>query len=363
MVYIEVDISIFLFDMQVAQFYPNRITITTRRTRDINDVYNSWFAKLSREEQKAHVERLKVKKSTVELSKASVRNILQSCNSLFFNSKPRTIQLSNQKFIYNYRASFITLTLPSAQMHTDTEIKQRLNVFLQVLRTKYSINNYVWKAELQDNENIHFHLLIDKYVNHGAIQYYWNKALRPLGYIDAYQQKMSSLTLSEYIKMRYSYSADKSPELRAKFVQAYAKGKKSNWRAPNSTDVRSVDTQKNLSFYLAKYITKSLKKSQNEKNEPKPLSKETLERIEKFGKVWARSQSLSRLKFINKFDYSEIRDIITRLKKTPEAVKDITFDYCRVIYLRLKNCPKWFVEFHRKVILALAKMDNYPFPA
>lgn len=360
---IEVDISIFYFDMQVAQFYPDRITVTTRRTRDINDVYNSWFAKMSKSDQQHHVARLREKKKTVELSKSSVRNILQSCNSLFFNSPARTIQLSNNKFIYNYRASFITLTLPSAQVHTDVQIKQRLNVFLQVLRSKYKVDNYVWKAELQANENIHFHLLIDKYINYGAIQYYWNKALRPLGYIDQYQQKMSALSLSEYIKLRYRNSPDKSPELRAKFVEAYIKGKKSNWRAPNSTDVRSVDTQKNLSFYLAKYITKSLKKSQNEiSNEPE-LDPTTKARIESFGKVWARSQSLSRLKFINKFDYSEIKEMIVKLKKVNGAVKDITFDYCRVIYLRLKNCPKWFVEFHRRVILALAKMDNYPFPA
>lgn len=349
--------------MQVAQFYPDRITVTTPRTRNINDVYKSWFAKMSREYQVQHIARLREKKKTVELSKASTRNILQSCNSLFFNSKPRTIQLSNKKFIYNFRASFITLTLPSEQMHSDVEIKQRLNVFLQVLRTKYKIENYVWKAELQANENIHFHLLIDKYVNYGAIQYYWNKALRPLGYIDAYQQKMSGMSLSEYVAMRYRYSQDKSPELREKFVQAYIKGKKSNWRAPNSTDVRSVDTQANLSFYLAKYISKSLSKSQNENNEPEQLDPATLERLESFGKVWARSTSLSRLKFINKFDYSEIREMIVKLKKTPNAVRDITFDYCRVIYLRLKNCPKWFIEFHRKVILALAKMDNYPFPA
>lgn len=349
--------------MQVAQFYPDRITVTTKRTRDINDVYNAWFAKLSRQEQKQHVDRLKEKKKTVELSRASIRNILQSCNSLFFNSKPRTIDINPRKPIYNYRASFITLTLPAQQKHTDVQIKARLNVFLQVLRDKYKLQNYVWKAELQDNENIHFHLLIDKYIPHGAIQYYWNKALRPLGYIDAYQQKMSALNLSQYIKMRYSYSKDKSPELRSKFVVAYVKGCRTNWRRPNSTDVKSVHTEKALSFYLAKYISKSLDKSQNEKKEPEPLSKETLERIEKFGKVWARSRSLSRLKFINKFDYSEIRDIIVRLKKTKGAVLDITFDYCRVIYLRLKNCPKWFVEFHRKVILALAKMDNYPFPA
>lgn len=348
--------------MQIAQFYPDRITITTRRERSIVDVVNWWVDRGLRRENPKSIENLSKPKRSAELSRTSQRNIVQSCSSLFYHSRPRTIELSNNRKIYNYRASFITLTLPSAQMHQDTIIKERLNVFLQVLRTKYKIQNYVWKAELQESENIHFHLLIDQYINYGAIQYYWNKALKPLGYIDAYAAKMSKMSLSEYVAMRYSYCREQLPEYRQKFVQAYAKGKRSRWRAPNSTDVRSVETNKNLQYYLAKYITKSLKKKDENLDEEPELSDEMQERLANFGKVWARSQSISRLKFINKIDWDDIREIIVRLKKTPGAVIDKTFDYCRVLYLRLSKCPKWFQEYHRKILTALAKMDGYPFP-
>jgi len=341
--------------MQLAQFYPDRITITTHKEKSINDVFHHWLG--DNEKRKNSLDNLKLKKSSFALSESSKRNLKNSFINLFFHSKPRTIKIGSKKFIYNYRTSFVTLTLPSKQVHSDVEIKMRLNVFLQLLRDKYGVQNYVWKAELQSNENIHFHLFFDKYVNFGALQYYWNKCLKPLGYIDAYQQKFDGMSLSEYVKLRSNGSRENAVKFFKNYAQAYAKGKSQNWRSPNSVDVKSVQNVRSLSIYLAKYITKDVKKNPIDmKNEV------TMLRISTFGKVWARSNSLSRLKYINKIAYDEIKDVILKLKKKSNAVKDMYFDYCRVIYLRLDRCPKWFVALHRTILTSLAKLDHYPFP-
>jgi len=340
--------------MQLAQFYPDRITITTHKEKSINDVYRHW---LGDNQRKKSLDNLKLKKSSFALSETSKRNLKNSFINLFFHSKPRTIKLGSNKFIYNYRASFITLTLPSKQVHSDVEIKKRLNVFLQVLRDKYKINNYVWKAELQANENIHFHLLIDKYVNYGAIKYYWNKAIKPLGYIDAYEEKFAGMTLSDYVNLRSNGNVINARTFYKSYADAYTKGKSQSWRTPNSVDVISVKNVRSLSLYIAKYITKDVKK--------KPIDEEnneTILRMSAFGKVWARSSSLSRLKYINKIAYDDVKEVILKLKRKTNAVKDMYFDYCRVIYLRLDLCPKWFVALHRTILTSLAKLDQYPFP-
>lgn len=340
--------------MQLAQFYPDRISISTYKKRSIVDVYNHWESQLTKSNS---INNLKLKKTSVNLSKNSKRNLLQSCNSLFYHSPRRTIKLNNNKFIYNYKASFITLTLPSSQMHTDVEIKERLNVFLQLLRDKYGLKNYIWKAELQANENIHFHLIIDIYINYGALKYYWNKSIKPLGYIDEYQKKFQDMTLTEYVTRRAAGDEKKIKMYYNNYKEAYIKGNRTNWREPNSIDVKSVQTTKNLSHYLAKYFVKSIT-GQEEGFENEEVSN----RVEKFGKVWARSQSLSRLKFINKIDYSEIREIIQKLKRKGNCIIDKTYDYCRVIYLKLENCPRWFVQLHRTILRKLATLDGYPFP-
>lgn len=340
--------------MQLATFYPDRISIKTHKVRSINDVYNHWISKKTKSNSTSNLGR---KKSNINLSKSSKRNIVNSVNSLYYHSKARTIKLSNNKFIYNYKASFITLTLPSEQKHSDVEIKERLNVFLQVLRSKYDVNNYVWKSELQGNSNIHFHLIVDKYINFGAIKYYWNKSIKPLGYIDEYAKKFDEMSFSDYLTLRSDGDDEKKRMYFDNYKKAYYKGKETKWRSPNSVDVKSIKNTRSLSHYLAKYLTKPTASGEGENS-----NNITLERVEKFGKLWSRSTSLSRLKYINRIDYNEIKEVIIKLKKKGNCCIDKAFDYCRVIYLKLENCPKWFVKLHKTMLTGLAKMDKYPFP-
>lgn len=340
--------------MQLATFYPDRITIKSYKKGDINRAYDCWVNKNSKNNS---IKNLNKKRSKLSMSKSSKRNIINSANSLFYHSKKRNIQLSSGKWIYNYKASFITLTLPSKQMHTDVVIKERLNVFLQQLRQGYDVKNYLWKAELQANENIHFHLIVDKYINYNAIKYYWNKAIKPLGYIDEYAKKFDKMSFSDYLTLRSAGVNENKRKYFESYKKAYVEGKRTNWRSPNSVDIKSVNSTKSLSHYLAKYLTKpsNVEDSENE-------NIITLERIEKFGKIWSRSQSLSRLKFINKIDYNDIKELIIKLKKKQNTCIDRVFDYCRVIYLKLENCPRWFVQLHRTILSSMARLDAYPFP-
>lgn len=81
----------------------------------------------------------------------------------------------------------LTLTLSAKQFHTDKEIKaQILEPFLKYLKNNYSIENYFWRAEPQENGNIHFHLVTDKYIPRQIITEKWNFYQNKLGYIDKY---------------------------------------------------------------------------------------------------------------------------------------------------------------------------------
>src|SRR5690606_27662078 len=141
----------------------------------------------------------KVKKKSINLSKASKRKIKDTFSLLYHLAKPRTVKISNKKYIYNFRLSFVTLTLPSQQKHTDVEIKKIcLNNFLNVMRQKFGLKNYIWISEIQENGNLHFHMVFDMYIHHKAIRYYWNRSLELLGYVSEYSNKMKSLSLKEY---------------------------------------------------------------------------------------------------------------------------------------------------------------------
>ena len=83
-----------------------------------------------------------------------------------------------------------TLTLSSKQVHTDKVIESKiLEPFLKKLKYSYNIVNYFWRAEPQANGNIHFHLVLDKFIDKIDLQDYWNNCQNKLGYVDRYYER------------------------------------------------------------------------------------------------------------------------------------------------------------------------------
>ena len=108
------------------------------------------------------------------------------------------------------------------------------------MRTKYHLTSYIWKAERQQNESIHYHITTNVFIPYYHIRDEWNNLLNKHGY------------LTEY-KANY------------------------NNESPNSTDVHKVYKIKDIAAYLSKYISK---------NEPDKLPIE--------GKVWDCSLDLKK---------------------------------------------------------------------
>lgn len=73
---------------------------------------------------------------------------------------------------------FLTLTLPEQQKLVDNEVKRRaLMPFIQELKQFFGVQHYFWRAEAQMNGNIHFHLVIDQFIDKSEVNYIWDKHL------------------------------------------------------------------------------------------------------------------------------------------------------------------------------------------
>ena len=90
------------------------------------------------------------------------------------------------------------------------------------LKNKFGIEKYFWRAEAQKNGNIHFHLIVDKYVKYEDLRIIWNRVQNKLNYIDKFEEK-------------------------------------NHYRNPNSVDVRSAAQVKNFINYVLKYCLKEEK--------------------------------------------------------------------------------------------------------
>ncbi|MEA5426816.1 rolling circle replication-associated protein [Arcicella lustrica] len=89
--------------------------------------------------------------------------------------------------------TFVTLTLPSKQVHHDNLIKNEcLDPFLEWVKATeikkgWNVKCYLWRAESQKNGNLHFHLIVDRWIDHEAIRKRWNQLINRLGYVDMYR--------------------------------------------------------------------------------------------------------------------------------------------------------------------------------
>ena len=325
--------------MEVATLYPDRITVRNVNESRFGDASLRIVNRLFNEKSKKN---LKVNKQSFKLSQTSKRLIKDSYCLLYELAPPRQVKVNDDTTIYNFRTSFITLTLPSKQIHSDVEVKKCLNHFLTDIRRHLDVNNYVWKAELQKNKNIHFHITIDKFCTYNAIRFYWNRAINKLGYVDRYSQKFSKMSLLEYAR----YRGLKVEECK----EVYFKGVSNNWQIPNSVDVKAVRNDKALKNYLAKYISKDNDDLQDD------------DRARYFGKVWSRSQSLSKIKLIKSWLWSDIKSIIGNHLADSKQFYKSSNDWCTVYYFSFSRLSLDIKSILKGILTRQANYFDYVYP-
>lgn len=176
------------------------------------------------------------------LSPAQRKRIRDAINALVYISRWKRVWSEDLKKYFYFKINLITLTLPCRQEQDDAYFaKTVLPRFLEAWKKRNPELQYIWKAEVQDNGNIHFHITTNVFIHHEKLRMYWNKTLK-----------------------RCKVITDK------RLLTA------------NSTDVHSVKNISNIAAYLTAYISK------------KDVYKKTLKRyFRRFGKIISESKAES----------------------------------------------------------------------
>jgi hypothetical protein len=289
------------------------------------------------------------RKTNGKISMNARRKITKAVDYLLLMSKPQT-QISNPRGKeVQFCLAFITLTLPSKQIHTDNEIKSKcLNQFLIELKTRHHISNYVWRGEKQKNGNIHFHIIVNKFVNWNDLRNRWNRIINKLGYVDRYRENQQAFHSTGF-KFRPELSKNWDYEHQLK---AYKEGARHDFKNPNSTDVHSIKKIRNLENYVCKYMTK---------NEDDPNNKTTIDsdHAEQIGRLWGCNIELSDIKGAQLIIDNEISEALGNVIKNvnPHKYNDTYFS---VYYIDVHQ----LAEFSKDILFLrfaeyMAKKFNY----
>ncbi len=294
----------------IANLYENEII--SRQTAPIQSLPSS---------EQPPKKQVQPNKHGFEISQKASANIKEKISWLYSLAKRRVKILPSSQGAFYFKMNFITLSLPAQQFHTSAEITAKcLDGFLQECKRRYGLENYVWRLEFQKNGNVHYHLASDCFLPYDYTVAIWNRELEKLGYIDKYCEKFSKMGFKEYYN-NYSQGL-KNPM--ATLKRRYRKGVKNGWRNPKTVDVKSVDNDVNIAFYIAKYITK---KSDTALNSVVAAREDATSNL----RLWFCSRSLSRLKKIVYFlDYTDnlVDEFYSNLTTTVTKI----FDYCRIVY-------------------------------
>lgn len=329
---------------------PSKCTLTTSITKSYKNSLGFWEYKERTKSSNQSSNKLKKQFHNFTISKNSQRNLRQKIEYLFLYAKSRKIKTYNGKKLPSFKVVFLTLKLPSKQRHPSSQIiTDCLQPFMDLLRKRLGMKNYVYRVEYQNNGNIHFHICTDTYVDYYFAQKHWNKMLEKLGYITAFSDKMSKMSFKDYYER---YGVDfKGNKIDFEVVkQRYIKGKKSKWRNPNSVDVKNAKGGDNIAYYISKYFAKEEKGAkQNElDNEENSFALRLC--------YWSRSLSQMKPESMP-VDYYDV-NIFKELLQD-ESVIICRYDYCTVIYFEFNKMKGFAKEYLKKYFKELQNECSY----
>lgn len=184
-----------------------------------------------------------------DITKSAAKKLKSACEILFALAKLKKVEIRSTRRKFQFRIALVTLTLCAPQDElTDRQLKKELlEPFLRIFRTK-GMMNYIWKAELQQNGNLHFHILTDTFMDKTEVRNVWNRLQAKVGLIEKFHDKHGH-------------------------------------RSPNGTDCKAVRSDKGMVNYMLKYMLKSKEKGESEAAEKVADGRST-------GKIWDCSLNL-----------------------------------------------------------------------
>lgn len=155
------------------------------------------------------------------LTEHSRKRLMAAVDILIQKNPKRRIYNPISETYHDFNINFTTLTISSTRNLSAREAYDTLLVkYLRYMRDKYNLREYVWKAELQERGQIHYHICGNEFIPWQVIRWKWNSL-----------QKQAGL-LNDYAREHKHFN-------------------------PNSVDIHSVENEEDLLGYVSKEICKT----------------------------------------------------------------------------------------------------------
>jgi hypothetical protein len=214
-----------------------------------------------------------------------------------------------------HKLAFITLTISQSKNITANEAYHKVfKHFLQWFRRTEKVNTYIWKVEVQNRGQIHYHITTPSFIHWQRLRDKWNNLQEKAGFMEEYRSKKGHSDA-------------------------------------NSTDIHEIRHVKNLSSYLKKEYAKAIQNiNGNEitikelecqlpkmikENDTKSYLRE-LKRNSKPAKIWDASNNLTASKYYTIEVRPETEKALLYLDAN-NKISELTLEQCSVFTGKQKD--------------------------
>lgn len=302
-----------------------------------------------------------------ELSLTSKKKIINRILWLNQISEVKTYKTKKGQYI-QHKLSMLTLTLPSEMKHSPQFITENcLTRFLNLIRSYYKIKNYIWKLELQQNGNVHYHIITDAELDYNSLKKIWNKIINKFGYVDQYS--LTSLRLGErkYIEKRLEemrkykkYKLLNEANLVKEIKEVWRYQKSIKFSQPNTINIKRISLNSNIENYIAKYVSKGSNSVSHESFGGEREEEE--EELKKIGRIYSNSENLSKVSKL-KDNIQEILKFSYHYFSEVWHFKRIDYDYFNFVPIKLNNAIKLLKELRKEIEEELKEIGLIPYEA
>ena len=278
-----------------------------------------WKSDEVRKKQSFKVEKRK-KLVSGHISKKSKSNLSNCFHWLRAISNKKDVYSKAENLHFTFRLSFITLTLPSVQLHSDEYIKSHcLAPLLKWLERTWYCNSVIWKAEVQNNGNLHFHITTNKFVHWKSVRSKWNMIMSNHGYCKVFQD--GSNDKGDAATQVKAVIKDKDIE---KYISSYMSKKDTMKRMWN-------DKSKKYQFIISDVCELNNHYYLKENYRVIECSDGTMREYKRKvqGRLWGASQHLNQPSFYVTERCNEFKKM-DDLMQFSDSVKIISTDFCKI---------------------------------
>lgn len=319
------------------------------------------FGGFEKEEEKYKENLNKGFKHNGELSLMSKKKIVNRILWLNQIAEVKTYKTKKGQFI-QHKLSMLTLTLPSKMQHSPQFITENcLTKFLNLIRSYYKIKNYIWKLELQQNGNVHYHIITDAELDYNSLKKIWNKIINKFGYVDEYSKSSLGLGEKKYIRKRLEemrkykkYELLNEANLIKEIREVWKYQRSINFSEPNTINIKRVSLNSNIENYIAKYVSKG--SNTDSLSSFKGFEREEGEERKKIGRIYSNSENLSKVSKL-KDNIQEILKFSYHYFSEVWHFKRIDYDYFNFVPIKLNNAIKLLKELRKAIELELEKIS------